>query len=328
MIWQLWLTGCAAVMLAAGAARGGGEGGQVNLLVMGDWGYPMDGQKTAAAGMVRYAQAAKLRFDAVLAPGDCFKKKPGSDQGEENMHAGFEKMYDAAVLPMPFYAVVGNHDVEYGMVKPMLAYAAKHPESRWKMPARWYRLSFPETQPLVCVFMLDTNKSSLPAEQWKAQMEWLQKELSAVAAMEGAAGGHQRPWIVICGHHPLFSPGAHGDSRAMQSELGPLLKKHAVDFHISGHDHILAHVQPEGWHTIFVISGGGGENINRSVKAGGVPFCRAMHGFAHMQFSQRQAVVSFVDGDGQTVYTFRRQRAAASGADAAPVREGRQAGRP
>lgn len=296
--------------MSAAAAHGVGDGMRIDLLVVGDWGFPAAEQKLAAAGMAKYVAAAGRPFAAVLAPGDLFKKKPGEGTADEVFRRAFEEMYDPAALPMPFYAVVGNHDIEYGMVEHMLARSANHPRSRWRMPGRWYRLAFPQDRPLVCVFMIDTNRSDLGTARWKAQMKWLDDELSALPPRTSDGAAQSRPWTVVCMHHPLFSAGSHGDSRPLQAEIGPVLRKHKVDFCVSGHDHILAHIQREGWDTTFIVSGGGGENVRRSFRAERAVFCRAAHGFAHLEFSADQAAVHLAGSDAQVMYSFRRQRAA------------------
>ena len=296
---------CVAFWLGAvcGAAPGEPLEPQVKLFVAGDLGFNsaangnLDQQKTARA-MAAYAAKSLHAFDATLLCGDSFKVKlAGPD--DPQFRQGFEEMYDAQALKMPFLAVLGNHDYEYKSAAAQLEYAAKHPDSRWKMPGRWYRLNLPAAQPLVTVLMLDSNRDVVGKEQWQSQLRWLDEELCKP---------RKAAWTICLAHHPLFSDGQHGDNAALQAAWGPLLRKHKVDFYLSGHDHILQHLQMPDWPSTFIISGGGGENTKRSITGSRGPFIRAVHGFAVMQFSTRSAKVSLVDDTGTLLHVFERGR--------------------
>src|SRR5204863_401580 len=80
----------------------------------------------------------------------------------------FEDMYDAQKLAMPFYVTLGNHDYEFNKWNIERDYSKKNPESRWKYPAKWYRVDFPAkpARPLLSVLMLDSNKPKLTKEEW------------------------------------------------------------------------------------------------------------------------------------------------------------------
>jgi predicted MPP superfamily phosphohydrolase len=49
----------------------------------------------------------------------------------------FEELCESTELNLPFYAVLGNHDYRRNE-KAQVEYTFEHPESRWKMPARYY----------------------------------------------------------------------------------------------------------------------------------------------------------------------------------------------
>ena len=199
-------------------------------------------------------------------------------------------MYDSAILSMPFYAITGNHDEEYKMAEACLAYSKRHPESRWKMPAAHYRVEFPADKPIVTVLMLDGGKDAAA---------WLKAEL---------ARPRRSAWVICCGHYPLFSNGMHGDNKRLQTTWGALFKSHNVDFYVSGHDHTLQHLEPKGWATTFLVSGGGGENAKRPVKSEDGPFCRASYGFIHLRLTDEMATVKLIDETGKTIHAFERDR--------------------
>lgn len=280
-------------LIAARAARE-----QVNLLAMGDWGNGGSQQRQVAQALSSYVVSSGMHFDGMLLAGDNFYVKL---QGTEDpqWQTLFERMYDPDVLDFPFYAALGNHDYEAGKDQIELAYARENPGSRWKMPSRWYRIDFPGDEPLVTVFMLDSDKDLMRPGQWSAQLQWLGDQL-------------RRPglgkWIVCCAHHPMFSNGSHGDIGPLQRSWGTLFERAGVDFYVCGHDHDLQHLQLRGWDMTFILCGGGGAGVRpmRNDRRG--PFSRSVHGFAHISFTPDAVVVRFVDVDRRTVHAVERSR--------------------
>ena len=57
------------------------------------------------------------------------------------------------------------------------------------------------------ILMLDSNKQVSSAEDWAAQLKWMDEQLASAPA--GA-------WKICCAHHTLFSNGAHGDNGVLQ----------------------------------------------------------------------------------------------------------------
>jgi tartrate-resistant acid phosphatase type 5 len=289
---------------AFGAPEGTSTGPQVNLLFVGDWGFnppakPTPEQVDTARAMAAYARSNLAALDAVLVGGDNFKAKL-SGPDDPNFLLALNGVYDPTQIRAPFYAVFGSHDYEYKAADAQLQHSRRHPESRWKMPDRWYRLDLPAQNPLVTVFMLETDRSVLKKTEWETELRWLDTEL---------AKPHPSAWTICLGHHPLFSDGQHGDDAAMQAAVGPLLKKHKVHFYLAGHDHVLNHLELAGWETSFVISGGGGENIKRPLTGTRSHFVKSTHGFAGLQFSPASAKVSLVNDTGAVLHEFERDRA-------------------
>ena len=269
---------------------------QVDLLAVGDWEYRDGNKPTTARAMADYAAARNHPFQAVLLLGDNFHVhlKEGKEPQLETI---FEATYDAKRLNFPFYAILGNHDCESNNTRIEMAYAKEQGDSRWRMPARWYRVDLPARIPLVTILALDSNKSDMSSKQWQAEKQWVEAELAKPRA----------PWTVCAAHHPLFSNGSHGDSRRMQNEWGPLLKKYRVDFYLCGHDHVLEHLEIDGWPTSFLVVGGGGGRLRADGNGDHGPFSRSSLGFAHLAFDNQQARVRFVDGRGGTLHEFVRQ---------------------
>jgi len=269
---------------------------QVDLLAVGDWEYREGNAPTTARAMADYAAGRDHPFQAVLLLGDNYHVhlKEGK---EPQLRTVFEATYDPKRLSFPFYAILGNHDCESNNTRIEMAYAKEHSDSRWRMPARWYRVDLPAKAPLVTVLMLDSNKSEMSSKEWRAQRQWIEHELA----------GPRAPWTVCGGHHPLFSNGTHGDGSRLQKEWGTILKKYGVDFYLCGHDHVLEHLEIDGWPTSFLVVGGGGGRLRADAKGDHGPFSRSSLGFAHLAFDRRQVSVRIVDERGKTVHEFVRQ---------------------
>jgi tartrate-resistant acid phosphatase type 5 len=278
----------------------------VHLLAMGDWGTNGPGQRRIAAALASFVGHDSARFSAMLLVGDNFYMKLPGGVNDPVWQSAFEQMYDPRALNFPFYAVLGNHDYRDGKTyngKDMveLNYAKLHPQSRWKLPARWYRVDFPADHPLVTALMLDSNRDSelaLGPAQWEAEKTWLAGEL---AKPRGT-------WTICCAHHPLFSNGGHGDNPVLQNDWGKLFVQYNVDFYICGHDHDLQQLQIPRWFTSFVIVGGGGAETTPMRHDDRGPMSRRTTGFGVFDFSPSSVTVRYVTADGQTIHEFQRSK--------------------
>ncbi|MEO6434682.1 MAG: metallophosphoesterase [Tepidisphaeraceae bacterium] len=282
---------------------------EVNLLSMGDWGYRDGGanQKTVADAMAAHVKASGKKYDAMITAGDnLYVRLTGVD--DPKWKTIFEEAYDPVVLDFPFYIALGNHDYEKmddGRLKHEIEaeYARKNPQSRWKLPARWYRVDFPEDGrqggPLVSVLVLDSYKNGIEDASWAEQLEWLKTELAR--PREGA-------WLIAVGHHPLFSNGDHGDNGVLQREWGPLFQQYALDLYVAGHDHDMQHLQIADYKPSFVLVGGGGATTRpmRIDRRG--PFSRSVHGFGELNFTPDRMTVTLIGRDGLVLHELARSR--------------------
>lgn len=272
--------------------------GEVNLMAMGDWGGNGKEQKVVAEALAKYVDKAPAQMAGLISVGDNFYVKL-KDEEDYQWQSVFEDMYDAKRINFPFFAALGNHDFEGTKMKTELAYAAKHPDSRWKMPSRYYRVDLPDAKkPLVTILVLDSNKPNMKAEEWLAEMEWIDAQL---ADRRGAK------WTLACAHHPFFSNGAHGDNGVMQTHWGPIFKKYKLDFYVCGHDHDMQHLQIPNWDISFMLCGGGGRKPTKMRRDLRGPFSRSLNGFAHLRFLPDRVDVDYINADtGKTVHQFQR----------------------
>jgi hypothetical protein len=281
-------------------------GDDLHFLMIGDWGNGKDNkaQCAVAAGMKGYAKAMKLKTGGLFLVGDNFY---GDFKGGVNCprwKTDFEDMYPANVFPGPCWTMLGNHDYDDEPVSKLnaeLAYASARPGTRWHLPSKWYRLEWPKENPLFTAIVLDSNYRNrvgqlTPAERAE-QLAWLKDEL---------AKPRTTPWLIALGHHPLYSNGLHGDTPALIDEWGPLFQEHGVDFYFCGHDHDLQHLELEGLHTSFVLSGGGGARTYGVLPLPRGPYAQSVYGFTHLQVNREKFVVRHLDANQQLLHAFSR----------------------
>jgi tartrate-resistant acid phosphatase type 5 len=271
---------------------------EVNLLSMGDWGTNGAEQRLIAQAMVAYVRQSGLSFDGMLLVGDNFYMKLPGGAKDPMWQSAFEQMYNPQQLNFPFFAILGNHDYDGGKDAVELEYAQLHPDSRWKLPARWYRIDIPKDHPLVTVLMLDSNKDALGSDRWQQQKTWLDSELAKPRGL----------WTMCCAHHPLFSNGGHGDNVILQNDWGRLFVKYNVDFYVCGHDHDLEQLEIPRWYTSFVIVGGGGAETTPMRHDDRGPMSRHTHGFGHFDVTPTTVTVRYINDQGNTIHEFTRDK--------------------
>lgn len=274
-----------------------------HYLFIGDWGWTDNGPQTrVAAAMANYVKHLGIRTEAMFLLGDNFYGPFHGGTDSERWKSQFEDMYPKEVFAGPCYAVPGNHDYSDQpgtALAAELAYAKTHSGTRWNMPAKWYRLEIgPKNAPLATVLALDSNyhsnKNSLTEAEQSQQLAWLTAELEKPRTS---------PWLIAMAHHPLYSNGAHGDTKALIRDWDPLFRKHQVDFYFCGHDHDLQHLEIDHHPTSFVISGGGGAELRETSQKRG-PFAKSSYGFTHLEVTPKQCIARHIDASGQILHGF------------------------
>src|SRR5262249_36022467 len=268
------------------------------FLAFGDWGGGTAQQKQVAEEMATLAAAQASPFDAALVLGDNFYVDLPKGSKSQEWQTLYEQMYDPKRMAFPFYAVLGNHDYDSpAKAQAELDYARENPDSRWKLPSRWYRLDLPREQPLVTLLMLDSNWPAMNAQQWNDELQWLKTELEKPRA---------GVWLLCAAHYPIFNNGRHGDDERRKKDLSPLFSEAPVDFYLAGHDHNLQHLEIADWPTSFVISGGGGRSTYPIMRSDRGPFTASSFGCVALDFTPKSATVTYYDAKGRSVHQFMR----------------------
>lgn len=284
-----------------------------HLIVVGDWGYEdPTAQISVARTMTEYTRQHALHPAALLMLGDNWYGPLEGGVDCPRWKTSFEDAYPASVFPGPAYAIPGNHDHQVmpeNKVAAELAYAKK-PGTRWTMPSLWYRVELPAKDPVITVIALDSNvpfprpaklpNFTLTAAQHAEQLTWLEAELSKPL---------NTPFLVVMGHHPIYSDGPHGDHAILIRDWEPLLRKHNVHLYLAGHDHDLQHIEFANHPTSFFLSGGGGADlynlkIQQSERG---PFAQKVYGFSHIEMTPDLLTLRHLNEQGQQVHAFTKR---------------------
>jgi tartrate-resistant acid phosphatase type 5 len=296
--------------LPSSAAPGAARRGSSNLLMIGDWGDEDPGAQTrVATGMQRYVHAQGLKTDALLMLGDnWYGPLPGGVK-DARWQTQFEEMYPKSVFNCPAYAIPGNHDYQRMPMSKLdaeLEYA-RQGGTRWTMPARWYSFEFPANKPLMKVIALDSNMPhpvkpdgpdfTLTEAERVEQLAWLTAELKK---------RRTTPFLVVMGHHPVFSNGPHGDTAMLVQDWESLFREHKVHLYLAGHDHDMQHLEFEGHPTSFALSGGGGSDLYKLKieQAQRGPYAERIYGFSHLEVSPEKLTLRHLDENGRVIHGF------------------------
>ncbi len=288
------------------------------LLMVGDWGYDDDhtAQSGVAAGLREYVKRQQLKTQALLMLGDNWYGELAGGVHSSRWQTQFEEMYPVDVFACPAYAIPGNHDYQRwpeSKVAAELEYArvgkTGTTPTRWTMPSLWYRFEFPAKKPLVTFIALDSNMPfadggssrgrdfTLTPQQQAEQLAWLKEELERPRTT---------PFLVVMGHHPVYSNGVHGDHPILIRDWNPLFQKHKVDMYLAGHDHDMQHLEFEGHPTSFVISGGGGALLTNPKidPAQRGPYGQKVYGFSHLSLTDKLMTLRHLNNNGHTLHAF------------------------
>jgi tartrate-resistant acid phosphatase type 5 len=284
-----------------------------DLLMIGDWGYDShhEAQAGVAAAMRQYVSHQPPNTQALLFLGDNWYGALEGGAMSDRWQTQFEQMYPVNAFDCPAYAILGNHDYQHwpeSKVNAELEYARSR-KTRWKMPAQWYRFEFPAKHPLITFLALDSNMPfadgspskgrnfTLTPQQQAEQLAWLETELK---------GPRTTPYLVVMGHHPVYSDGPHGDHPVLIRDWDPLFRKYKVDLYLAGHDHDLQHLEFDGHPTSFFLSGGGGADLYDlkvdPSKRG--PYAQKVYGFSHLSVTNNEMTLRHLDSSGHILHAF------------------------
>jgi 3',5'-cyclic AMP phosphodiesterase CpdA len=211
--------------------------------------------------------------DLVLLAGD--NVYPNGDPAQ--LDRLFVKPYQELLAnKVPFFAVLGNHDIRTRNGEGQVAYPA------FGMGGRWYNLRRGPVE----FFMLDTNVNAA----WQHQLPWLKRALARSTA----------PWKVVVGHHPLYSAGFYGDDEAGIARLTPLFKRYGVQLYINGHEHNYERTRRING-TTYLTVGGGGAYLRPVLPNGNTAYATSQYSFAELNFEAKKLRIEGWNAEGQRI---------------------------
>ena len=266
------------------------------FMALGDWGRNGEYmQLEVGKQMGQWASSHRNNF--VISTGDNFYPKGVISEQDPLWHYSFENVYTAHSLQCDWYPVLGNHDygadpdaqVRYGTVS-----------RRWKMPARYYskEVAMGKEKGKVLFVMIDTNQILDEDDKTGAdkQIAWINDTLRQATS--------DVKWKIVVGHHPSYTVGPrikNKDTLAMRAALSRTFEEHKVDVYLSGHEHSLQHLKPEG-HTHQFVSGAGSE---LTPVTSGVPYSRfesSENGFLYFSLDHNRLNTKAVSHQGKVLY--------------------------
>ncbi|CAG5017696.1 3',5'-cyclic adenosine monophosphate phosphodiesterase CpdA [Dyadobacter sp. CECT 9275] len=272
------------------------DGYALNFMALGDWGRNGEFLQLEV-GKQMGAWAGKHRNNFVVSVGDNFYPKGVISEHDPLWHYSFENVYTAYALQCDWYAILGNHDY---MTDPDAQIRYGKISRRWKMPARYYAKEIPigkENGKLLMV-MIDTNKMIFEADKAEAekQIEWINDTLKQASA--------DVKWKIVVGHHPYYTVGpriSNYETLAIRAALSKTFETHKVDVYLSGHEHSMQHLKPEGYTHQF-ISGAGSEISTVTAGVSYSKFQAAENGFMYFSMDTKRLNVKAINHVGNVLY--------------------------
>lgn len=281
----------------------------LHFMAIGDWGRNGEyDQLEVAKQMGQWGADHANNF--VISCGDNFYPSGVVSEEDPLFHYSFENIYTAHSLQCDWYPVLGNHDYHTD-VDAQVRYSKI--SRRWNMPARYYSKEVSlnkdadkeikstekiKSKDKVLFVMMDTdpflheNKADYVAKE----MAWLKDTLANASA--------DVKWKIVVGHHPFYTVGpriTNIEILTMRKALAQTFEDHKVDVYLSGHEHSLQHLKPEGFTHQF-ISGAGSELTAVTAGVSYSRFQASEHGFMYFSVDANRLNVKAVNYAGKVLY--------------------------
>lgn len=213
----------------------------IRLAVLGDIGHDKGKGKIRTLANTLYALHQERPLNGgVLLLGDNFAiEKDNTDKLLSIAKVQFEGPFKSLVEEgVSFYAILGNHDNDYGLEPFELSYPLFHLQGNY-----YYTKVFGKG--LVEVFFL---YSRYLRENPQNHLLWLDEKLRQSSAL----------WKIALIHHPIYTTAlGHRSSKTLAKSLEPLFKEYGVFMVFQGHNHVYEHLEPiQGVHYFTVGSSG------------------------------------------------------------------------
>jgi predicted MPP superfamily phosphohydrolase len=136
----------------------------------------------------------------------------------------------------------------------------------------------------------------------------LENAQKQVAWVDSVLNVSKEDWVVVVGHHPVFSahPTRH-NTKELVEYLNPVLNKHKVDFYVGAHDHIYQHLRdPKSDIDYFVNTAA--SSVRPAASNEMTVFTASSPGFSICSASKTSLLISFINIDGKVIYRYTREK--------------------
>ena len=284
----------------------------LHFMALGDWGRNGEYDQLEVAKQMGI-WGTEHPLDFVISVGDNFYPKGVVSEFDPLWHYSFENIYTAHSLQCDWYPVLGNHDY-HSDVESQIKYGKI--SRRWDMPARYYakeislskgkdkedgpvkedKTSKIKSKALLVFIDTDPFLHETKADYVEKQMIWLNDTFKQASP--------EVSWKIVIGHHPYHTVGPrinNYDTLTMRKALTRVFEDNKVDIYLSGHEHSLQHIKPEGFTHQF-ISGAGSE---LTAVTAGIPESRfeaSAHGFMYFSVGPASLNVKAINTEGKVLY--------------------------
>jgi metallophosphoesterase superfamily enzyme len=259
-------------------------------------------QKIIADMMADVADSCSIRF--IVTGGDNFQISGVQSVHDPLWLSSFENIYTHPSLHVEWYPALGNHD-HGGNIQAQIDYSKI--SRRWKMPASYYTLVKSRSGVSIRLIILDTY-SLVEGYRDPEPEHSLENAQKQVAWVDSVLNVSKEDWVVVVGHHPVFSahPTRH-NTKELVEYLNPVLNKHKVDFYVGAHDHIYQHLRdPKSDIDYFVNTAA--SSVRPAASNEMTVFTASSPGFSICSASKTSLLISFINIDGKVIYRYTREK--------------------
>jgi len=279
---------------------------KIHFVALGDWGDGHIDQEEVATALGEFC--FHNRCDFIVSTGDNIYNDGVESPFDEQLDEKWKNVYNhPSIADLPWYMTVGNHDhhtpngewfqVEYSEIEP-----------RWNFPCLAHSFNVTSQATSVMFVSVDTVSIDDDINDAESQKQLLDSEL-------GKAG--EDAWKIVFGHFPCHSGGGYSGITSTRQQILPIMRRHNVDFYLTGHDHNLQHWRTKGdfADVEHIVTGAGGKNAysrNEEHVARNEAMGMELHyftdhyGFSYFSISNTEIEVKFVGADGATIYQYTR----------------------
>jgi hypothetical protein len=239
-----------------------GQSDPITFVMLGDTGSGTAAQQAIAR------RIGAVPFELMVFLGDIAYQEGTAEQ----LQSRFFEVYRDYLPFAPAYTAIGNHERRTRNGAPY--------REAMVLPGKELYYSFDWGD--VHFVAIDTTGN------YRAQIEWLKQDLSR----------NQQPFVIVFGHHPMYSNSRRGPHMALRNLFWPLLAHYGVNLVVMGHEHHYERFAPRSG-IVHVVSGGGGGGLTRLYAKTSTVAQRPVHHFLSFEVTKDKLTMRAIDIEGK-----------------------------